>query len=104
MNILAWSLRLKKDLAHPVAAYLGLGEMIYRMAGTGGTTTLNNGNGQSSFGLPSGTAASTLFSISAGLEFSLSEVLRLDIDLMGVDTFSSKRAFNTTVSLGYGLL
>ena len=102
--ILAWSLRCTKDLSSSVAVKLGVGEMIYRQYGTGGTTTLNNGNSTTVFALPTGTAVSTLFSVNTGVGFILSETLKLDLDLIVVNVMSGKRAFNTVLTLGYGLL
>ncbi|MCM0605877.1 MAG: hypothetical protein KA715_07275 [Xanthomonadaceae bacterium] len=103
-NVLALALRLKKDLSSSLSANLGVGEFIYRMYGPGGTTTLNNGNSTATFALPSGSVASTLFTVNTGFGFAFSETWRTDLDMMVVNLFSAKRAFNAVLSVGYGIL
>lgn len=91
-------------IAGVVDLQTGPGIMDTVMIGAGGTTRLNNGNGYSTFGIPSKTSSSYLFYWQAGLGFNLIKPIRFDLSTSIVGPLTSGRALNYSFALSYGLL
>jgi len=78
----------------------GLSTHWYRIKGEGGTVSLRNGNGTSTFNAPSKTVTSYFTTFNLGAEFFLSRErsIRFDLQMMNVNKFEDK-AYNYLLTL-----
>lgn len=81
---------------------LGPGMLFYTVSGSGGSVSLNNGAGTTSFGIPSTSSTARMLYIDAGFGIDFS-FCRLDIDALITGTFSARRATDIVASLSFGL-
>ncbi len=83
--------------------FAGPGILIYKISGSGGTATLNNGTTTAVFGLPSETVSSKLFMLDFGIDRNFSN-FKLAAETMLTGLLTSRRAFNLMLSISYGVL
>ena len=81
----------------------GLALIQYNIAGPGGTTTLQNGNGTSTFALPGRSESSKTLGLLLGASYN-SGSYRVSLDTMTEGaTSNSKRTFSLMLTLSYSL-
>lgn len=85
--------------------HAGTGLQLQVIAGSGGTTTLDNGNTTSQFALPGRTSTASLAVLTLGLGYSFNRSpLRLDLDGLVTGAASSeRRAVSMALTVSYGV-
>lgn len=93
-----------RSLARFLDVQLGFGLADEIINGAGGTVDLNNGNGVTTFGIPSGSSSACLFYWEAGVSVEVIGPLRLEGSAFMTGPLSTSRALSYTISLSYGLI
>lgn len=96
------ALRLERDFIL-FEVHAGPGLWIYKIGGSGGTATLNNGTSTAVFGLPDSTQTTTVMMLDLGAGAEIMNI-KASFDLFLTGFMSSKRTFNLGVSVSYGIL
>lgn len=92
------------ELDDRLEAIASLGLVNAIMSGSGGTVKLNNGNGETTFGLPNTSSTSRLLYIGLGAAFALPYDLRADGEIFLAAPLGSGRFLSFVLSLTYGVI
>ena len=83
--------------------FAGPGLFIYKISGSGGTETLNNGTTTAVFGLPTTSVSSTLMMLDLGVDRDIFGI-KIAAETFVTTFLSTRRAFNLMLSVSYGVL
>jgi hypothetical protein len=102
-TIFGGGLRVFYRITNGLDVHLGPGVQFYQINGNGGTVSLNNGSGSSTFAIPSGSSTSRILYLDTGLGVSFGQI-RLDSLVLISNLFSSnRRAISPVLNLSVGL-
>lgn len=102
-SIIYFSIPFIKDF-YTLDLKFGMGLLLYRISGEGGTVELNNGNSTSTFGKPGLSSTSNLFTLEIGVGRLIYEQLRFDMDLFATTPVdASRRSLGMRAGVSYGI-
>lgn len=82
---------------------LGSGILLYEIDGTGGTISLNNGGGTSTFLLPNETRTAKLLYAEAGVGIDIKTNYRLETSLLFTGILAERMGIHWMLNFSYGL-